>query len=70
MLNLANVPGTFFVATLQAIIDSAGIGNLAGPPIGGTILDHSNRNWHALTAYSGLAQLVGMLCILYGIHVL
>lgn len=69
ILNLANVPGAFCRVALQALIDPAGIGNLGGTPISGTILDHLNRNWHALPAYSGLAQLVGMICILYGIGI-
>lgn len=66
VLNLANVPGGLYAMELEVITDTTTTGNLAGPPIGGTILDHSNRNWHALAAYSGLAQVVGMACILYG----
>lgn len=42
------------------------IGSLSGPPIGGVILDASGRNWHALAAYSGLVQFIGVLCMLYG----
>ncbi|KAF8598865.1 MFS general substrate transporter, partial [Ceratobasidium sp. AG-I] len=58
--------GTHNLATLAGLLNLANMpGNLSGPPIAGVILDASGRNWHALAAYSGLAQLIGALCMLY-----
>ncbi|QRV78190.1 major facilitator superfamily transporter [Ceratobasidium sp. AG-Ba] len=58
--------GTHNLATLTGLLNLSNLpGNLSGPPIGGVILDSSNRNWHALAAYSGLLQFVGVLCMLY-----
>ncbi|ELU41087.1 hypothetical protein AG1IA_04883 [Rhizoctonia solani AG-1 IA] len=41
-------------------------GSIGGSPLAGLILDTSARNWHVLTAYSGLVQFLGVLCIIYG----
>ncbi|KAJ1305227.1 hypothetical protein OPQ81_000256 [Rhizoctonia solani] len=58
--------GTYNLATLTGLLNLSNMpGSLSGPPIGGVILERSGRNWHALTAYSGLIQFLGVLCMLY-----
>ncbi|CAE6362246.1 unnamed protein product [Rhizoctonia solani] len=58
--------GTHNLATLTGLLNISNMpGSLAGPPLGGVILEKSGRNWHALTAYSGVIQFVGVLCMLY-----
>ncbi|QRV93264.1 major facilitator superfamily transporter [Ceratobasidium sp. AG-Ba] len=58
--------GTHNLATLTGLMNMSNMpGSLSGPPIGGVILDGSGRNWHALAAYSGLVQFIGVLCMLY-----
>ncbi|KAF8747353.1 Major Facilitator Superfamily, partial [Rhizoctonia solani] len=58
--------GTHNLATLTGLLNISNMpGSLAGPPLGGVILENSGRNWHALTAYSGVIQFVGVLCMLY-----
>lgn len=42
------------------------LGYTAGPTLGGVVLGSSNRNWHAVTLYSGGMQLLGVLLFLYG----
>ncbi|CEL58613.1 Monocarboxylate transporter 10 OS=Rattus norvegicus GN=Slc16a10 PE=1 SV=1 [Rhizoctonia solani AG-1 IB] len=62
--------GTHNLATLVGLLNLSNMpGSLAGPPLGGVILEKSGRNWHALTAYSGVIQFVGVLCMLYGMTV-
>ncbi|KAG8730677.1 hypothetical protein FRC10_002421 [Ceratobasidium sp. 414] len=59
--------GTHNLATLTGLMNLSNMpGSLSGPPIGGVILDSSGRNWHALAAYSGLVQFIGVICMLYG----
>ncbi|KAF8686289.1 Major Facilitator Superfamily [Rhizoctonia solani] len=59
--------GTHNLATLTGLLNISNMpGSLTGPPLGGVILENSGRNWHALTAYSGVIQFVGVLCMLYG----
>ncbi|CAE6464767.1 unnamed protein product [Rhizoctonia solani] len=58
--------GTHNLATLTGLLNISNMpGSLSGPPIGGVILENSGRNWHALAAYSGVIQFVGVLCMLY-----
>ncbi|KAG8709257.1 hypothetical protein FRC08_018438 [Ceratobasidium sp. 394] len=62
----ATLYGTHNLATLTGLMNMSNLpGFLSGPPIGGVILDASNRNWHALATYSGLFQFVGVLFMLY-----
>ncbi|KAG9100769.1 hypothetical protein FS749_012883 [Ceratobasidium sp. UAMH 11750] len=62
----ATLYGIHNLATLTGTLNLANVpGNLSGPPIGGAILDRSGRNWHALTAYSGVAQVIGVVCMIY-----
>jgi hypothetical protein len=67
LLNISNMPGMRYInlSSYHRLCDSI-LGSLSGPPIGGVILESSGRNWHALTAYSGVIQFVGVLCMLYG----
>ncbi|KEP46859.1 MFS transporter [Rhizoctonia solani 123E] len=59
--------GTHNLATLTGLLNMSYMpGSISGPPLGGVILDSSGRNWHALAAYSGLMQLLGVLSMLYG----
>ncbi|KAF8714623.1 Major Facilitator Superfamily, partial [Rhizoctonia solani] len=59
--------GTHNLATLIGLLNVFYIpGSIGGSPLAGLILDTSTRNWHVLTAYSGLVQFLGVLCILYG----
>lgn len=73
--NLATLTGLLSLASLPGKFPSEGrklrqlkheAGALSGPPIGGLILGRTGRNWHAVAGYSGMVQLVGMLCVLYG----
>ncbi|CAE6482419.1 unnamed protein product [Rhizoctonia solani] len=58
--------GTHNLATLIGLLNVFYIpGSIGGSPLAGLILDTSTRNWHVLTAYSGLVQFLGVLCILY-----
>ncbi|KAJ1305224.1 hypothetical protein OPQ81_000253 [Rhizoctonia solani] len=58
--------GNHNLATLTGLFNMFYIpGSISGPPLGGVILNGSGRNWHALAAYSGLVQLLGVLFILY-----
>ncbi|CCO33059.1 hypothetical protein BN14_07128 [Rhizoctonia solani AG-1 IB] len=51
--------GTHNLATLVGLLNLSNMpGSLAGPPLGGVILEKSGRNWHGLTAYSGVIQFV------------
>ncbi|QRW18476.1 major facilitator superfamily transporter [Rhizoctonia solani] len=63
----ATLYGTDNLATLTGLFNIANVpGMLSGPPIGGVILDGAGHSWHALAAYSGSIQLLGVICILYG----
>ncbi|CAE6458277.1 unnamed protein product [Rhizoctonia solani] len=55
--NLATLTGLFNIANVPGL--------LSGPPIGGVILEGAGRNWHALAAYSGGIQILGVICMLY-----
>ncbi|KAH7338230.1 major facilitator superfamily domain-containing protein [Rhizoctonia solani] len=58
--------GIHNLATLTGLLNMSYLpGSISGPPLGGVILANSGRNWHALAAYSGLIQLLGVLCMLY-----
>ncbi|CAE7233588.1 unnamed protein product [Rhizoctonia solani] len=58
--------GTHNLATLTGLLNISNMpGSLAGPPLGGVILENSGRNWHAVAAYSGVIQFVGVFCMLY-----
>ncbi|KAG8736224.1 hypothetical protein FRC11_002770 [Ceratobasidium sp. 423] len=62
----ASLYGTNNLATLTGLFNIANVpGLMAGPPIGGVILDSANRNWHALAAYSGSIQILGVMFMLY-----
>ncbi|KAF8754717.1 Major Facilitator Superfamily [Rhizoctonia solani] len=62
--------GTHNLATPTGLLNISNMpGSLTGPPLGGVILENSGRNWHALTAYSGVIQFVGVLCMLYGMAI-
>ncbi|CAE6419182.1 unnamed protein product [Rhizoctonia solani] len=64
LLNVSNMPGTQSFYQIELCLTRF-TGSLSGPPIGGVILENSGRNWHALAAYSGVIQFVGVLCMLY-----
>ncbi|CAE6479612.1 unnamed protein product [Rhizoctonia solani] len=62
----ASMYGIDNLATLTGIFNIANVpGLLSGPPIGGVILEGAGRNWHALAAYSGGIQILGVICMLY-----
>jgi len=74
LLILFNGPGTFEFhgSTWPMSYPNYGfiipnrLGNLAGAPLYGTLLDATNRNWHAGITLSGGCQLLGAATILYG----
>ncbi|CAE6457101.1 unnamed protein product [Rhizoctonia solani] len=55
--NLATLTGLFNIANVPGL--------MSGPPIGGVILESAGHNWHALAAYSGGIQILGVMCVLY-----
>ncbi|CAE7223837.1 unnamed protein product [Rhizoctonia solani] len=60
----ASMYGTDNLATLSGLFNIANVpGLLSGPPIGGVILDSAGHDWHALTAYSGGIQILGVISI-------
>ncbi|KAJ1300024.1 hypothetical protein OPQ81_011144 [Rhizoctonia solani] len=62
----ASLYGTNNLATLTGLFNIANVpGLMSGPPIGGVILDGAGHNWHALAAYSGSIQILGVICMLY-----
>ncbi|CAE6496587.1 unnamed protein product, partial [Rhizoctonia solani] len=62
----ATLYGTQSLATLTGLLNIASLpGALGGPPIGGYILKASGRNWHLLAGYSGMAQFIAVICVLY-----
>ncbi|CAE6526894.1 unnamed protein product [Rhizoctonia solani] len=62
----ASLYGIDNLATLTGLFNLANVpGLLSGPPIGGVILDGAGHNWHALAAYSGGIQILGVMCMLY-----
>ena len=70
LLLLFNLPGGSSLAAFCANRVQTGrralLGNSAGAPLSGALLNATGRNWLAVSLYSGSLQIVGACVLLYG----